>query len=116
MGVEGRSLWRSVVARFELDEREVVILAAACRCVDRAGELDQLVAVEGVTVAGSSGQPRLHPGVAEARNQRVAMGRLLGQLALPDAGGDVVQARTSTSLRASRAARARWDDGAAETG
>lgn len=56
---------------------------------------------------GSTGQPVVHPAVAEMRQQRAVLGSLLGQLALPDEDGEAV--RTPAKQRARKAARARWD-------
>jgi hypothetical protein len=48
--------------------------------------------------------------VAEARQQRILLGRLLGQLALPDVGA--LDRATVTTIKATKAARARWSKGA----
>jgi len=39
---------------------------------------------EGTTVLGSTGQVRVHPAFGELRQYRLALGRLLAQLNLPD--------------------------------
>lgn len=101
----GRALWRRFVDRFEFDLHELSILEAACRQADDVATLEGLVADDGMTVPGSSGQPRLHPAVAEARNGRLALGKLLAQLRLPEEAQPI---RSEASTRAQRAAEARW--------
>jgi hypothetical protein len=52
-------------------------------------------------VPGSRGQDVVNPSVSEARQSRLALGRLLGQLDLPESARDAVR-------NARRAAEARW--------
>ncbi len=121
LGRAGGALWRDLVGAFELDERECAVLAAACRQADDLVKLEEVLAEDGLVVAGSRGQPRLTTVVAELRQGRLALARLLGALALPDEVG--AKPVTSRSARASRAANVRWgkvralrevgDDGAA---
>lgn len=104
----GRALWRDVVADYELTAHELRLLEAVCATADAIDALDAVVADEGVTATGSKGQTVAHPAVAEARQQRLAFGRLLAQLALPDPEGGKV--KSPMQLRAQRAAQARWRD------
>lgn len=46
--------------------------------------------------------------VTELRQQRILLSRLLSQLALPESGGDAPRPK-STSTKARKAARARWN-------
>jgi hypothetical protein len=78
----GRKLWTSVLADFELDNHEMVLLLEACRTIDVLNALDELVGAEGLMSETSQG-PRVHPGVAEARNQRIALARILAALRVP---------------------------------
>ncbi len=110
LGPAGLRLWRTVTAGlppdWELDEREHALLELACRQADDLRALEDAVKRDGYTVTGSRGQTRLHPAVAEVRQGRLALARLLGALELPDAE----QAPQSEStLRAQRAAHARWN-------
>jgi phage terminase small subunit len=113
LGSTGRALWSSVAKGlpegWELDEREVAILTLAARQSD---DLTRLEAIkqDGAMVKGSTGQPVVNPAITEARQARLAIGRLLGQLALPD---EDEQARTEPGQRGQKAARARWDRRAA---
>ena len=88
-------------AGVELDEREEALLAtAAAKSADiERAEAD--IAKRGWLVAGSKGQQVLNPSIAEARQGRLALGKLLGQLDLPDSTREAVQ-------KARRAAAAGW--------
>ena len=105
----GRALWRSVTAGlpdgWELDERELAVLALAARQADDVAALERALKRDGVTVKGSTGQPRVNPLVSELRQARLAVGRLLGQLSLPD---EQAQPRTEAGRRGQKAAQARW--------
>jgi hypothetical protein len=90
----------------ELDEREAAILAAACRQADDVAALEEAIAKQGVVVEGSQGQPRLSPLVTEARQGRLAVARLLGELDLADPDAEP---RSAKWRRARHAADARWD-------
>lgn len=105
LSAAGLALWRVVTAEYALDERETHVLALACAQADVLAALEAAVVADGAMVAGSAGQPRLHPAVAEARQARIAVARLLGQLALPTAEGRPTTAR---GQQARAAARARW--------
>lgn len=105
----GRALWRTLNAALpddvEYDERERAILSLAARQADDAAALEEAVARDGATVAGSRGQPRLHPAVAELRQARIAISRLLGDLEIPDAAD---RPTTMPARRARKAADVRW--------
>jgi hypothetical protein len=106
LGTSGTALWRSLWKTFGFDERETAILSAACRQADDVARLEVLLERDGPIVAGSKGQPRLTPIVAEIRQGRLALVRMLGELGLPaDVKGRPV---TSRSTHASVAANARW--------
>ena len=92
-------------AEWELTGHERVLLEQACGQFDVAADVDAEVEARGLVVTGSRGQPVLHPAVTEARMARLAAGRLLGQVKMPDADGDSASAATD---RARRAAQARW--------
>lgn len=109
LGSRGRALWASVWKGlpdgWELDEREVANLTLAARQADDVAALERAVKRDGRMVAGSAGQPRLHPAVIEIRQGRLAVARLLGELELPDAEEEP---RTASSRRAQHAAQARY--------
>jgi hypothetical protein len=85
----------------ELDEREEAILDLAARQAKDVAAAEADIADRGYLVAGSRGQKVVNPSVAEVRQSRLALGKLLGQLDLPESTRDAVS-------RARRAADARW--------
>lgn len=91
----GRRFWKDTLEAYELTDGELSLLAEVCRTMDTLDELARIVAAEGATTTGSQGQKVVHPAVAEARQQRLALHRLLAALALPDEDGRIVKgART----------------------
>jgi phage terminase small subunit len=120
LGPRGRALWNRVQRelreappadpenpeRWELDQREIAHLTLACRQADDVARLEAVVKKDGTMVASSAGQRVLHPAIAEARQGRLAISRLLGLLELPDAAQG--PARSASTRRAQKAAGARW--------
>lgn len=90
----------------EFDERDLAILDLARAARNDIADLEALLLEQGLTVAGSTGQSRLNPVVAELRLQRGTLARMLADLRLPDESGQVQK-----SVRHQRAARARWSRG-----
>jgi hypothetical protein len=78
----GRRLWASVVDDFELEEHELALLVEAVRTVDLLDLLDARVRAEGALVTTPHGD-KAHPAAVEARQQRIALARLLAALRLP---------------------------------
>lgn len=110
LGNAGRALWKQIAGSlpdgWELDNRERAVLFAACRQRDDISRLEAAIKKDGAMTTGSSGQPVVNPAVTEARQGRLALGRLLGQLQLPDEDD---QPMTEAGRRAQKAARVRWD-------
>ena len=111
LGEHGAALWGSVLddvpTGWTLDRRELAILELAARQADDLALLEAVIERDGAMSVGSTKQAVVHPALLEARLARLAIGRLLGQLGLPDETG----ARgTAASDRARRAAQARWAD------
>lgn len=106
LGAAGRAFWRKVVADYELDHDGVALLEQACRTLDELDRLQVAVAGADLLVEGSAGQPRPHPLLGELRAHRLALGKLLTQLALPDE--EDTPPLTATQQRAQKAARDRW--------
>ena len=79
LATRGRKFWRDVVDEFDLTDAERHLLHEACRSLDRIDALEAVVTTEGQTVTGSTGQTVLHPAIAEARQQRLVLGRLVKQ-------------------------------------
>ena len=117
LGPSGRALWRNVVADlaegWTLDQRERAILLTAAKQRDDLSKLEKVIENEGPMAQGSAGQPVCHPALTEARQGRLALGRLLGQISLPDEDD---QPRTAAGKRGRKAANVRWDREAAKWG
>jgi hypothetical protein len=79
---QGRALWSSVVDDFELDVHELLLLRQACRTADLIERLDEDVEARGVTVESPQGE-KTNPSIVEARQQRIALARLLSALRMP---------------------------------
>ncbi len=104
----GRRLWRQVQRAIEpdaeLDERDLAVLELAARQADDVARLERMLKrARRPTVAGSTGQVRLHPAIAELRQARLALARLLTSLNL-----EIGKQDSAASARARRAAEARW--------
>jgi hypothetical protein len=95
------SILRGLPPGVELDEREHALLEVAAKQADDISSLEADIAERGVGVEGSRGQSVLNPAISEARQGRLALGKLLGALDLPESTSDVTR-------RAERAAEARW--------
>ena len=106
LDARGRRFWTRTVATYALSPSERELLVEACRALDTCEALQAVVGAEGITTAGSKGQPRAHPALAELRQARLALARLLAHLALPDDSGSAVA--SPASIRARRAAQSRW--------
>ena len=78
----GRRLWSSVVDVFDLEEHEMALLVEAVRTVDLLDQLDAEVRRDGPIVSSPQGG-KAHPAAVEARQQRIALARLLAALRLP---------------------------------
>jgi hypothetical protein len=78
----GARLWASVLADYELEEHERALLVEAVRTLDLLTDLEALVRVEGPVIDSPQGR-KAHPAAVEARQQRIALARLLAALRLP---------------------------------
>jgi hypothetical protein len=111
LGTDGRRLWRDINTGYELAPHELAVLAEACRVTDRLTGIATALADAPLTVAGSTGQPRAHPLLAEARMQARVLESLARALAIPLPNESVGRRRSPT---ARENAMTRWrGDGAA---
>lgn len=78
----GRALWRAVLADWELDQHELVVLREACRTLDSIDGLQSVLEAEGYTSETSQGM-RVHPALVELRQQRITLARLIAALRIP---------------------------------
>lgn len=97
----GRSLWRQVQAAFELDPLESQVLTELCRTLDSCDRIRRELAAASLTVAGSTGQPRVNPLLGALESQVRLADRLASSLgvSLPGSAGGAPQRK---------AARTRW--------
>jgi len=79
----GRRLWASVLADYDLETHEELLLVEACRCVDRLDRLAVEAAAGPVTVTNFRGDRVAHPAIVESRQQAVTLSRLVASLRLP---------------------------------
>lgn len=89
----GRRLWASISSEYELDEHELALLVEIVRTVDLCEELEARVRADGSVIESPQGL-KAHPAAVEARQQRIALARLLAALRMPAGDeGDQVQGR-----------------------
>ena len=110
-GAAGMALWDAVTERYSLTPHESVLLGSACAHADLIARLEEMVAAD-LTTMGAAGQVRLSAAVTELRQSRLALSKLLTDLALPadvDEDAQPVKLTSPASQRASRAAQVRHD-------
>jgi hypothetical protein len=108
----GERLRTAILATYELNPAELLLLDQAGAVADALARLNAEVAAEQeFTGKGSKGQPVASPLLAAQRGHSEALARLPEAIALPASGED--EGHPSASQRARRAATVRW---ARETG
>jgi hypothetical protein len=85
-GREGRRLWSSVLAEFELSGHELTVLRQAVRAADRCEQLAEVLAETGLTQLTAHGAVKLNPVAAELRSAELGLCRLLLCLRIPLGG------------------------------
>ena len=100
LGKPGLKLWKSVTYEFDLAEHEAAQLEEAARVRDTIAALREVVDRDGLMISSSQGS-RLHPGVAEIRQQQLALARILATLDVPVLAEDDLPA--SSGVRPIRA-------------
>ena len=88
----GRKLWDFAVDEFEFEEHERAVLLEACRTVDLLDDLHAAVEAEGPVLDSPQGR-KAHPAAVEARQQRIALARLLSALRIPSEDDERPQQR-----------------------
>ncbi len=81
--ISGRKLWSSILASYELEVHEELLLVQACRTADRLDELAAEAAANPITVVNARGDQIPHPAIVESRQQSLSLARLLASLRLP---------------------------------
>lgn len=83
----GRRLWSSVLDEFDPAEYEVALLIQAARTLDALDALQSELIADGPIIDSPQGR-KAHPALAELRQQRVVLARLLAALGLRDGEQD----------------------------
>lgn len=111
----GKALWRALAGQvaadgLEFDQKELVLLAHACREQDMLAAIEaELATAERLTVRGAQNQLVSHPLLGEARRSRAQVAALLRQVGLdaPDGAAGTGRGSRTTSMQARAAALAR---------
>jgi hypothetical protein len=82
LGAEGRKWWKRLTEDYDFDPPSLLILQEAMTCLDRLRETEQIVASEGIIIAGRGGVPKAHPALAAEKLYRAGLLRLLKALNL----------------------------------
>lgn len=100
----GVTLWRDVVAKYDLRVDELAVLEAACKTADMIATLDKEWIALGrpFITRGSMGQDVIHPLIGERRTQQSALAALFRQLKLPDEVSGQVATNPARAAAASR--------------
>ena len=109
LATRGKRFWASMKSLeadgdFEFVEAETELIVEVCRFLDEIDALGQAIRKDGPITTGSRDQPRPHPALSEVRQHRLALGRLLAQLDLPEEA----QIDSPATARARKAADSRW--------
>lgn len=102
----GKKLWTWYNTQFLLTEGEYALLREVCRTADAIDQLQAVLDADGVLSESSQGV-RVHPALAELRQQRITFARLLAVLRLnePDDGvGDLPSGRAPRGVYGIRGA------------
>lgn len=105
MGPRAKTLWRDVVAEFELRPDELEVLASACYAAQRASEIRKELAGMDILLPGSMGQLVANPLLSEVRNHESHVAAMLGKLKLKETESGVASTR---SAGARAAAQKKW--------
>ncbi|KAB1917988.1 terminase, partial [Micromonospora noduli] len=87
LGPAAGRLWAAITTAYELDEHEQALLVEAVRTVDLLEQLDEAIRRDGPLVESPQGI-KAHPAAVEARQQRIALARLLAALRMPSGEED----------------------------
>jgi hypothetical protein len=101
----GRALWLAVTRVYELAPHEAELLRQAVRTVDVLARVDAILMDEDLVVPGYNGQPRAHPLLTVAADQRRLLVELVRSMALPLPGEEWGRIR---SPQQQAAAQERW--------
>ncbi len=107
----GKRLRSAVLAAYDLDAGEMVLLDQAVELADALDRVNAAVAaLDDLTAEGSAGQTVEHPLLRTQRNYAMTLARVVEALRLPAPGsGDAEEGESPITLAARKAARARWE-------
>lgn len=107
----GEKLRAKILAVYELDAGELVLLDQVVELCDALARVNSQVAqLESLTSEGSAGQVVEHPLLMAQRSHSTVLARLIEAMRLPAPGAsDDTEGESRVTLQARRAARARWD-------
>lgn len=77
-----QTLWKHLVAEYELEPQDLELLRLACEALDRCEEARQVLAAEGSFTTDRYGGRKVHPAVGVERDSRLAAARLFRELNL----------------------------------
>lgn len=104
LNAAGKALWKATIEEFDLADHELAQLEEACRTRDRIRDLDAAVEADGIMIGSSQGS-RIHPCIAEARQQRLALARMLATLQIPGLDDDLPAARGARGVYSGKGRR-----------
>ncbi|EKT81860.1 hypothetical protein WSS_A15249 [Rhodococcus opacus M213] len=107
---EGKKLWKDLTEVFDFTDEpaKLRVLFDACKLADTIKRLDDEAAASPLVVQGSTGQPVIHPCVAQGQSARGLMATLLAKLGLPETDQETELKRHKRTESAKSAAKARW--------
>jgi hypothetical protein len=81
----GKRLWNEVLAVYELNPLELVLLEEACHTTDEIDQMERVLrGLDSLLVPGYMGMPKPHPLLAELRAHTLLLLSLIKSLRLPD--------------------------------
>ena len=106
----GADLFTTLTASFDFDAHEIPTVVELCLTASLLGRLEVQMSGEPLIVTGSQGQPTGNPILQELARHRGMYVRLFSALNLPDLdeNGSTVDLTNPRSIRAQKAAQARW--------
>jgi hypothetical protein len=78
----GKKLWNRVLRDFELADHEELVLLQACRIADNLDRLQLEMTGTSLVIDSSQGS-RIHPALVEARQQSLALAKVMASLRIP---------------------------------
>lgn len=110
LSARAADLFETLTASFDFDAHEMPTVVELCRTAGLLERLETAMAAEALIVTGSQGQPTGNPILQELARHRGMYVRLFSALNLPelDADGNTVDLTNPRSIRAQKAAQARW--------